>query len=57
MAMGQKVDPDHSFCLGSECMAWRWRPAGHQDQLRAYVLPMPLVPEEQMTHGYCGMAR
>jgi len=42
-------------CHGPYCMVWRWRPAGHQDLKRGFVLP--LVPEEPMTHGYCGMVR
>lgn len=44
-------------CHGPSCMAWRWRPAGHQDLMRGLGLPLPLVPEEPMTHGYCGMVR
>jgi hypothetical protein len=44
-------------CIGKTCMAWRWRPAGHQDMMRGLGLPLPLVPEEPMTHGYCGMIR
>lgn len=47
---------DHG-CLGPECMAWRWRPMGHQDLMRGYVLPLPLVPETPQTHGYCGIVR
>jgi hypothetical protein len=44
-------------CMGSQCMAWRWRPAGHQYLMKGYVLPLPIVPEQPMTHGFCGMVR
>ena len=44
-------------CLGPKCMAWRWRPHGHQDFAQGWMLQLPLTPEEPMTHGYCGMVR
>jgi len=44
-------------CIGETCMAWRWRPKGHQDMMQGAMLQLPLVPEEPMTHGYCGMVR
>ena len=44
-------------CMSSQCMAWRWRPKGHQDLMQGAMLQLPLVPEEPMTHGYCGMVR
>ena len=44
-------------CLGPDCMAWRWRPHGHQDFAQGWMLQLPLTPEEPMTHGYCGMMR
>jgi len=47
----------HKLYLGPNCMAWRWRPAGHQDLMQGKMLELPLVPEEPMTHGYCGMVR
>lgn len=50
MAMGQKVDLEHSFCLGSDCMAWRW----------AYVHwyeTSTRRPDHSKTHGYCGMVK
>ena len=47
----------HKSCLGPNCMAWRWRPKGHQDLMQGAMLQLPLVPEETMTHGYCGMVR
>jgi len=58
MSMGRN-NPSiiYQACLGDKCMAWRWRPAGHQDLMRGLGLPLPLVPEEPMTHGYCGMIR
>jgi hypothetical protein len=48
---------DLAFCRGSQCMAWRWRPHGHQDFAQGLMLQLPLTPEEPMTHGYCGMVR
>jgi len=51
------VDPAETFCNGPDCMAWRWRPKGHQDLMQGAMLQLPLVPEEPMTHGYCGMVR
>jgi len=45
------------WCEGPKCMAWRWRPKGHQDLMQGAMLQLPLVPEEPMTHGYCGMVR
>jgi hypothetical protein len=47
----------NDYCYGSRCMAWRWRPKGHQDLMQGAMLQLPLVPEESMTHGYCGMVR
>jgi hypothetical protein len=44
-------------CHGPDCMAWRWRPKGHQDLMQGAMLQLPLVPEESMTHGYCGLVR
>jgi len=49
--------PDLSSCRGPNCMAWRWRPAGHQDLMQGKMLQLPLIPEEPLTHGYCGMVR
>jgi len=57
MAKQQQNAEWEYYCDGPKCMAWRWRPAGHQDLMRGYVLPLPLVPEEPMTYGYCGMVR
>ena len=48
---------DTCRCSGPNCMAWRWRPKGHQDLMQGAMLQLPLVPEEPMTHGYCGMVR
>jgi len=45
------------WCDGPKCMAWRWRPAGHQDLMQGKMLQLPLTPEEPLTHGYCGMVR
>jgi hypothetical protein len=58
MSMGrQNPSIVYQTCLGPKCMAWRWRPKGHQDLMQGAMLQLPLVPEEPMTHGYCGMVR
>jgi hypothetical protein len=52
MGMGQKIDLEHSFCLGSECMAWRWGTSYKWDE----DADRPEVTYST-THGYCGMVR
>ena len=54
--LGCCSDPQY-HCNGPSCMAWRWRPHGHQDFAQGWMLQLPLTPEEPMTHGYCGMVR
>jgi len=49
--------PSYRTCSGPKCMAWRWRPVGHQDLMQGKMLQLPLTPEEPLTHGYCGMVR
>ena len=44
-------------CVGTECMAWRWKPEGTQNLRQGYELRIPLHPEEPMEHGYCGMIK
>jgi hypothetical protein len=48
--MDAQYNPDHSRCIGSACMAWRWR-----------VMPGPLEVGVHATtnnpgDGYCGLA-
>ena len=57
MTFNSITTANHYRCLGPDCMAWRWRPKGHQDLMQGAMLQLPLVPEEPMTHGYCGMVR
>jgi len=58
MSMGrQNPSIVYQTCLGPKCMAWRWRPVGHQDLMQGKMLQLPLTPEEPLTHGYCGMVR
>jgi hypothetical protein len=58
MGMGQKIDLEHSFCLGSECMAWRWQVFDKTpDHTNALMPPPKRVYEYSTTHGYCGMVR
>lgn len=53
MGMGQKIDLEHSFCLGSECMAWRWAKLSDMSDDGK----IRLDPVYSTTHGYCGMVR
>jgi hypothetical protein len=55
--MSKSVFGKSKICSGPQCMAWRWRPKGHQDLMQGAMLQLPLVPEEPMTHGYCGMVK
>ena len=55
--MGMPYADGDCYCAGPKCMAWRWRPHGHQDFAQGWMLQLPLTPEEPMTHGYCGMVR
>ena len=51
IGMGQKIDLEHSFCLGSECMAWRWK------EIAEWKEGSDLLVTYSTTHGYCGMVR
>ena len=55
MGMGQKIDLEHSFCLGSECMAWRWRLMRYAEEKDPETDSWPAI--FSTTHGYCGMVR
>lgn len=37
-----------SYCLASECMAWRWCPERHSGRTADGTVIL--------THGYCGLA-
>ncbi len=49
--------PEMTNCVGSGCMAWRWKirmePMGDPYDV---TKPPPLARAMPLTHGYCGLA-
>ena len=42
-------------CVGTECMAWRWRLMGYEVQQDSEINAWPAI--YSTTHGYCGMVQ
>ncbi len=61
-AEDEQPNPEMSRCIGSECMAWRWKPLSQTDEntIRGYARDtsreMAEARFQKTRQGYCGLS-